>query len=148
MRKVFVRSNMPKKLWSLVAISCSRIWSRTRDPLGDGRSPMELRTGRRPTYRREYVIGCRAIARRPVPLRGGKLDVPTVDGVYLGRARNKVGFWVYSEEHGLVTSTNVTFVEDEFPYKKKSSPAPSDGHEGLVSVTTETTEYDGDRVGC
>ena len=83
----------------------------------DGKSPRELRTGRRANINSRRVWGCRVAARIPPPWREGKLDQQNVDGINLGRCRTKPGYWVWSPDTGIYATSNVTFFENEFPFK-------------------------------
>ena len=58
MRKTHARANLPDMFWEFTAMDAQQVLSSTRSR--DGKSPHELRTGKRPTVGRRRVIGCKA----------------------------------------------------------------------------------------
>ena len=117
MRKLHQRSGVPDEFWDFSAMQACELLNDTRI-VRDNKSPTELFGAPRPNMSKKYrVWGCRVIARKPIPWRDGKLDTQAVDGINLGRARTKPGWWVWSPEYGLFTSSNVTFFQDDFPFK-------------------------------
>ena len=117
MRKMHQRSGVPDEFWNFSAMQAAELLNDTRI-VRDEKSPTELFGASRPNMHKKYrVWGCRVIARKPLPWRDGKLDTQAVEGVNMGRARTKPGWWVWSPEYGLFTSSNVTFFQDDFPFK-------------------------------
>ena len=115
MRRCHIQSNAPEELWPFSALDAEHVLNITRSR--DGTSCRELWCGKRGNVSRRRVLFCKMIARKPVSWRGSKLDARCVEGVYCGKARNKQGFYCLTEEYGLVCSTNVTWIETEFPFK-------------------------------
>ena len=150
MRKMHVRSGVPEEFWDFSAIAAEKLLAITRNK--DGKSPRELRTGRRQSVKKLRVWGCRVIARMPVPWRTGKIGAQAVVGINLGRARTKPGYWVWSPEYGLMTSSNVTFYEDVFPFKTgeftfdtdTGAKQPPTGGSGYAVMSTVPVGDDGD----
>ena len=114
MRKMMIRASAKDEFADFAAMHASRLLAVTRNR--NGKSPREIRTGRRQKLSKFkfHVWGCRAVARKPIPWRDNKIDAQAIDGVYLGSARGKPGYWVWSAEYGLMTSSDVTFFETEF----------------------------------
>ena len=117
MRKIYVRTGVPKEFWEFVANEARRIlrWTRIR---GD-KTPGELRTGKRADFNKftDSTFGCRVIARIPVPWRQDKHVPRSVSGVNLGKARNQPGYHIWCAEYGFMTSSDVTFFQHVFPFK-------------------------------
>ena len=157
MRKMHQRSGAPDEFWNFSAMQAAEILNDTRI-VRDGKSPTELFGARRPNMHKKYrVWGCRVIARKPLPWRDGKLDTQAVEGVNMGRARTKPGWWVWSPEYGLFTSSNVTFFQDDFPFKDgrfklgksqaKEQAAAMGGGGGVMSAAPVQQDDDGDSSG-
>lgn len=132
MRKIYVRTGVPKEFWEFVALEARRLlrWCRVRD----GKTPGEIRTGTRADFNKfkDSTFGCRVIARIPVPWRENKHVPRSVSAVNLGRARNQPGYHIWCAEYGFMTSSDVTFFQHIFPFKTgtvtlRGSPAPSAG---------------------
>jgi len=135
MRKIYVMSGVPPILFEFVAIEAERVLTWLR-PHG-GKTPGEIMTGERADYDK-YVkngtFGCKVIARRPVAWRDSKHQPRAVEGVNLGRARNQPGWHIYTEEYGIMTSTDVTLVQHIFPFKDGTITVPTKG--GIIGDGT------------
>ena len=117
MRKMHVRSGVPDEFWDFSAIQASELLCDLTTARDTDMSRREMFGYPRANVAKKYrVWGCRVIARKPVPWRDGKIDAQAVEGINLGRCRTKPGWWVWSPEYGLMTSSNVTFFEDDFPF--------------------------------
>ena len=155
-RTAHIRSGAPDVFWEFTVVDaaglCNKIQCR------DGKSLYERWCGKRPSISGRKVLFCKAIARKPVPWRDGKIDAQQIEGVYCGKARRKQGYYVWTPEYGLVTSTNVIWFENDFPFKDGTmefTPHPSMGHSsglriltGLDPATAQRTLAEGDPNGA
>ena len=155
-RTAHIRSGAPDVFWEFSVVDaaglCNKIQCR------DGKSLYERWCGKRPSISGRKVLFCKAIARKPVPWRDGKIDAQQIEGVYCGKARRKQGYYVWTPEYGLVTSTNVIWFENDFPFKDGTmqfTPHPSMGHSsglriltGLDPATAQRTLAEGDPNGA
>ena len=114
--RALITGGAPEELWDFAALDAEYLLNaiRTRG----GTSVRELWCGKRRNLQRRRVLFCKMIARKPVQWRGSKLDERAIECAYLGKARNKQGYYGISEKYGLITTTNATWIEDEFPFKE------------------------------
>jgi len=115
MRKMHVRSGVPEDFFTYSAWATQDILNATRTR--DGTSCYELWHKKAPDATHFKPFGCRAVARKPIPKRGTKITAQNVDAVYLGKARDHPGAVLWCPEYGIMHSTNVTYIEDSFPFK-------------------------------
>ena len=117
MRKLHSRSGVPWEFWDFSAIVSELILNHTREHI-EGVSIGEAFGDPRCDLDRDFkMFGCRTVVRKPLPKRDGKLDEQNLEGANLGRARNKPGWWVWTPAEGLMSSSNVTFFPNDFPFK-------------------------------
>ena len=123
MRKSHASGGAPDRstdaLWEFSALDAEDVLNTTRSR-SDGKSIREAWCNRRTNLARRRVMFCKATVRKPLPYRNNKIDDRKVVAVYLGRARRKKGWYFWSPELGIVSSTNATFYETEFPFKDGS----------------------------
>ena len=114
--RALIIGGAPEELWDFAALDAEFLLNaiRTRN----GVSVREAWCGKRRNLKRRRVLFCKMIARKPVQWRGSKLEDRGIECVYLGKARNKQGYYGLSEKYGLITTTNATWMEDEFPFKQ------------------------------
>ena len=155
MRAAHIKGGAPDEFWEFSAVDCAHLLNTIMER--DGVSLHERWCGKRRSIAGRKTLFCRALARKPVPWRGGKLDAQQIDGVYLGKARRKQGYYVWSPEYGIVTSSNVTFFESVFPFKNGMTYTPhaSTGHStglriltGLDPANAPRAADEGDRDGA
>ena len=138
MRKLMVRTGMPQDLFEFTAIEAARLlrWCRDRD----GKTPGELRTGKRADFREfgDSTFGCKVLARVPVAWRRTKLTARNVSGVNLGKARNQPGYHLWCPEYGIMTSADCTFYQHVFPFKDGSLKFSRAGGSGVSAPDLPT----------
>jgi len=95
-----IRGGAPKAFWVFAALDAEEVLNITRER--NGTSVRELWCGKPGNISRRRVLFCRVIMRKPIPWRDGKLDDRQMNCVYLGKARNKQGYYGWNEKYGLV----------------------------------------------
>ena len=123
------RGGAPEEFWVFAGIHAEKLLNilRTRNDT----SVRELWCGKRPSVKRLRVLFCKAVVRLPTSWRENKIVARSIDAVYLGEARDKPGSVFWSDKYGLVTSTNYTLDESQFPFRaSKPKPQPSGGGGG------------------
>ena len=137
-RKLLARSGVPDDFWDFAVLEAERVLNNTRAHT-EGVSIAEAFTGERLDMNTHFKVwGCRVNVRIPLPKREGKLGEQNVVGVNFGRARSKPGWWVWTPQFGLMTSSNVTFFAKDFPFKTGEFAI-----RGLVSMTQSGGVGDG-----
>ena len=115
MRKMMIRAGVPDEFWDFAALDAAFLMAATRER--DGVSVGTKFDGRRRDISRRRVWGCLVVAKLPAPWVQSNTTARGVEGINLGKARGKPGWWVWSPEYGLLTSKHVTFYETRFPFK-------------------------------
>ena len=118
-RKMHVRTGVPyEHFFEWSSWEAARLLNETRTRGDDHVSIKEMVTGRRVDMANARAAwGCRAIVRKPIAWRDGKeTTAEAVDGVYMGKHPRNVGFVVWTPEYGFVYSSDVVFIESEFPF--------------------------------
>ena len=145
MCRAHIRGGAPDELWEFSALDQESLLNSVRSR--DGTSVREKWCGRRPDISRRRVLFCKITARKPIPWRTGKIGEKQIEGVYCGKARNKQGAYIWTEKHGLCTSTNYTCFETEFPLKDGTmtfhSPARGGGGGGAPVASYDDDESSG-----
>ena len=131
MRAAHIQGGAPDEFWEFSAVDCARLLCRILQR--NGMSLREAWCGKRGSLKRRKVLFCRVIARKPISWREGKLDDRAIECVNCGEARNKQGWYCWSREHGIVTSTNCVFYETEFPFKSGTTFVHHPHHHGHSS---------------
>ena len=142
MRKMMIRAGVPDEFWDFAALDAAFLMAATRER--DGVSVGTKFDGRRRDISRRRVWGCLVVAKLPAPWVQSNTTARGVEGINLGKARGKPGWWVWSPEYGLLTSKHVTFYETRFPFKDGTfalhSSSRSTGGTGGGGVSFAPTE--------
>ena len=113
-RCLFLTCNVSKAFWPEAVKHSCVVLNRTPHSRLGGKSPLELMTGREPSYSMLRVFGCQAFVNRlPKP---DKLDARAYLAVYLGYDPDQHCHRVWDQERDCVAlSRDVTFDENQFP---------------------------------
>ncbi|CAA0820536.1 Unknown protein [Striga hermonthica] len=101
------------------------IINRVPSQLLEWKTPYEILRGDVTDYKRMKPFGCLAYVANIHPHRS-KLDARSSKCLFLGYAAGKKGYQLYDmEDDKLVTSRDVVFIEDTYPFQNQNTPAPT-----------------------
>lgn len=141
-RAMLLEANVPTRFWYQAAETAVFLHNRTMcKASGDlDVTPYELWHKRKPDIHHVRVFGCSAQILICKPIRGGKFEEVTHDGVLLGFVDDNFNYRVFNfDTNRIVISHNVFFQEDIFPFQKLTPPPIIiDEETPVVSPTTVT----------
>lgn len=123
-----MEANLPSKFWYQAAETAVFLHNRTIcKSSGDlSITPFELWHKRKPDIHHIRVFGCSAQILIRKPLRGGKFEEVTNDGVLLGFVDDNFNYRVFNlDTNRIVISHNVYFQKDVFPFKQLLHEPPT-----------------------
>jgi len=105
------------KFWGYSILQAANVYNSTADH--NGKTPYELKNGKKPSLNMFRPMFCKAIVTKPKHMLENDLDTRGETAIHLGIARYKPGWLCYildgPRRGKTITTTQVTFIEDEFP---------------------------------
>jgi len=130
---------IPQGLWAEMINTAAYILNRTGPSSESGKSPFELWTGKKPTFKHLRIIGCTCYAHIPKSKRK-KMDKKAVKGILIGYDNND-GYRIWCKENNtLVRSRDVMFQESPLLQEKVISLAPIPSDTSKIQENEESIE--------
>ncbi len=123
-RAMMLHSGVPKNLWSAAMSTAAHIIDRLPTEANNGKTPLELWTGKKPSVGHLRTFGCQAFVH--VETHRKKLDAKARKGVFAGYDEQSRSYRVYYPEDGVfINSRSVDFDESCLPYMKTAKTVES-----------------------
>lgn len=111
--------------WKEALLCFTYVWNRVNHS-GQLKTPFELYSGTKPSANHLKIFGCRAFVGTPKQHRR-KLDMRAKRGVMVGYAYQTKGYRIWiPDERRIVETINVSFEENQLPFKKLSVSSGSE----------------------
>jgi hypothetical protein len=120
-RALMFQASLPRKFWGECIQTATYIINRLPSKVIHNQTPYEIIFGEKPDYDRMRVLGCLAYYRN-TETGGDKFEYRGRPAVFIGYPMGTKGYKMYDVENGkIVTSRDVIFVENVFPFAKIKS---------------------------
>eukprot|EP00963_Diacronema_lutheri_P005134 scaffold379_cov383-Pavlova_lutheri.AAC.8 len=119
-RAMLIHAKLPEKFWGEALRCANYLRNRTLVSLSaNGKTPLELLTGAPTPTSHLRVFGCEAWVLIPEAKRSSKFGARSVPGIFIGYQNNSTYRVLVDDK--VVTSRNVSFVENKLPVSKHTS---------------------------
>ena len=124
-RALMLQSGTPKFFWNEAIYTSAFLLNRSPTrALQSKKTPAEMWFGEKPNLTKVKIFGCRAFAWLPSQKRS-KLDSKSTPMVMMGYCPNGYRLWNQNKKQ-IITSRDVTFNENEFPFQDRVNPKSDD----------------------
>ncbi|VVT58406.1 uncharacterized protein SAPINGB_P006190 [Magnusiomyces paraingens] len=119
-------AHAPEYLWGEAVKSANYIRNRLPSRTTGGVAPLQLWTGKPPSYHHMKVFGCQATVVLPGAKRESKLSSNTEAGVFVGYSLDRTAYRVLLDS-SIVEARSVYFDESKFPFMKSDKDLSING---------------------
>ncbi|VVT56888.1 uncharacterized protein SAPINGB_P005375 [Magnusiomyces paraingens] len=116
-KSMLLYAHAPEYLWGEAVKSANYIRNRLPSRTTGGVAPLQLWTGKPPSYHHMKVFGCQATVVLPGAKRESKLSSNTEAGVFVGYSLDRTAYRVLLDS-SIVEARSVYFDESKFPFMK------------------------------
>ncbi|KAI3759425.1 hypothetical protein L6452_07232 [Arctium lappa] len=129
-RSLKFEASLPTKFWGECVMTAAYIINRLPSKVIGFKTPFEILFKQKPSYEHMKVFGCLAYVRN-TETKGDKFELRGRPGVFVGYPLVKKGYRVYDlSENKIITSRDVRFVEQIFPFAAAETQRNEDKGDG------------------
>ncbi|VVT54825.1 uncharacterized protein SAPINGB_P004281 [Magnusiomyces paraingens] len=125
-KSMLLYAHAPEYLWGEAVKSANYIRNRLPSRTTGGVAPLQLWTGKPPSYHHMKVFGCQATVVLPGAKRESKLSSNTEAGVFVGYSLDRTAYRVLLDS-SIVEARSVYFDESKFPFMKSDKDLSING---------------------